>query len=588
MKALSIDDFTPGRNTLDSQLLLGNGECVATSQNVWAPTRSLTKMPGTTLLYSFTSTAAVNNVVSIYQDDTVTTASQLYYGISVSGAASNVGFFHTGESSALSALGYTTGTVAVANSSISATGIGTTWLTHVASGSAGALGSSYRFTRDSGTTWYPISSVEDDTHLTLSVAFAGSASTGTYLINPSLTETNPTWASLRGSWWACTTGDVLHRYDGVGMTQVNSAQKSAYLASFKNYLFGYRTPSFPSRLVWSAITDPTSWPVNNFIDIDKDHGFGAGMIAFGNELILFKTRSMHKLVGEIFDPANPTYAIYPIAVPASFRFGSGFSPTIHNGRLYFFCNNGIYEYRQGMGNITEVSQKWTKDLPDAFSVTTTGGSSSPIAESIYGISTNGCLLYRNLQYLTTGTDTQPPKMGLIDQHGAWWTAGDVTGGANLTQGTLPWAILTSASWNKPKVVYPDSKHLYSYEINPYFTAAVPVTNYHSTAAASLPIPAEWRSREFNIELGVFKKLVIYLKKQTAGSISLDWSIDQGSFVTNTVDMTVGRGNMIRRVLDINTKGSTIQLRITNSTASQNFEIYAIKIFYEPTEDERLT
>jgi hypothetical protein len=120
-----------------------------------------------------------------------------------------------------------------------------------------------------------------------------------------------------------------------------------------------------------------------------------------------------------------------------------------------------------------------------------------------------------------------------------------------------------------------------------YTNATSSANYvEASGSATTSIQAHWRSKEFNIEFGHFKQLVVYMQKQPAGSLDVGWSIDQGSFATATADMTVGRGNLIRRTFDLNQKGSTIQLYFANTASGQTFGIYGAKVYYEQILENR--
>lgn len=573
MKSISIDDFTAGRNTLDNQILLQPGECVASSLNVWAPGKALTKMPGTAILYSFTATGTT--LASIYADDTIKANQQLYYRIQSSLTVD--GYFPwTGQSDSLTPLGYVTGTVAISGGTrISATGSGTTWTAHVSAGDLLRVDSS-------AASWYKISSVEDDTHLTLTSGIPVDA-TGAYTAMPALDRVEVPWASFIGSWWSCTTANIMQRYDSTGMTRISAAPKAAFLAVYSNYLFAFRTSTAKSRLYWSTLKDPTSWPTNNFIDIAKDRGKGAGLIAFGNELIAIKNRTMHKVVGDTFDPTNPTYSIQDIAVPPSFQFNSGFSATIHNGVLFLVARNAIYAYEQGTSFIREVSSRWSNDLPTSFSDL---DAITGVDQRIHGISFNGHLLFKGFQY----ADGSKTPIGILDQRGAWWFSRNNNEATSISPfGIVPFAILNATN-SQSKLVVGSSTYprVYHYDILSHLNGSTPEDQYIDPSDASeTAISATWASKEYSIEYGHFKSVVIYLKKQSAGNLTLSWSIDQGTFVDNTIDMTVGRGNLIRRVLDVNQRGSTIQLKISQTGANQTFQVYGIRILYEPDLENRL-
>lgn len=579
MPEFKIDSFAGGRNTDDDPLVIGSDQCVNGSMNVWAPRGALTKTPGTTLFATFTASADTTiRPRFLAYEPSVTTAYNLYYRMSnlASSGGSDFGdatfpFASLNATESLTPIGYSTGTISISGATLnSATGSGTSWLTHVVSGD--------RFRVDAtADKWYPVASVEDDTHLTLDGVVPAAVATGSaYLIQLKfLTNRDPAHAVLNGQMMMSTTGDTMQQFNGSGFLRLSAGPKAAFLAIYKNYMFAARTSTAESRLYWSAIKDPTSWPTNNFIDIDKDKGKISGLFAFGNDLIVFKTFGMYRVLGEVFDPSNPTYSVTPIAVPADFIFNGHKTCAVWKGQLVFCAQGNLYAYSPGGDRITLLSKKFAIDIKRKW-----GDPNDYYDENarLYAVSLRD-------HYFLKPLNTDGVNCGILTDTGAWWLADNDFDTAN------------DEFQNSPMVVFPNTgtddaiatRLLVPSEDRAYIAAwdLFPVGQSYEdqyvgplVSSTTRPIQAVWISREFNIGFGTFKTLTAYIAKQSAGTISIDWRVDQGSYVTNSVDMTVGRGNLIRVVLRINQTGSTIQFKISQSTVDQTFKLFGLVCSYD--------
>lgn len=565
MKAINIDDFSGGRNSYDDQLLIAPNQCASGSYNVWAPFKPLTKAPGHAVFATFTATAIKGT--HVYTDETANASYKLYWRLQSS--SSSKYYPWAGETDSLTPLGYTTGTVSVSGASlISATGSGTSWSTHVTANDMFRVDSS-------AASWYLVSSVENDTHLTLGTALPVSVATGAaYTCMPNFDSGAPSLASINGSIWMVCSADWMQRYSGAGMTRIPAGPRANFLSNHKNYLFAARTSTAESRIYWSAIKDPTSWPVSNFIDVDKDNGKVTGIHSYGNELIIFKTRGIFKLVGEVFDTSNPSFAVYPISAPKDFMFNSNDAVAVYKGELLFYSMQKLWSYRHGTFQITDISSRVFNDLGNAFGSLATLHTTD---HKTYAASVNNNFLLKGF-----GRTSEPYVAILLDQNGAFWKFYDTESTNSDADFNAPTPMAVLSQTLKPKLITlnqggTNGVRAISWDfIGPSFAS---VFIDHDDGSNNV-LDGRWVSKEFNIGYGVFKWLTIYFEKQAAGNLTVEWSIDQGAFVSNTVDMTVGRGNLVRKVLDVNQKGSTIQLRISNATISQTFKVFGINIIYD--------
>lgn len=572
-KIINIDNFAGGKNLIMDQVLIDPSECASASKNVWAPYGALVPSPGVTRVATFTATA--ETCYGMFADPTINSSFEVYYRLTTAGNFTRA-YPWAGESDSLTPLGYTTGTVAVGG--VSATGTGTSWSSHASAGDR------FRVNTTAGR-WSIVASVEDDTHITISDDFGTVGAGEAYMVLPAMTpHLHQSWASLDGSIWTVSTGEIMQRYDGTGVTRISAAPKAAFLQVFKNYLFAARTLTAESRLYWSTIKSPTSWPANNFIDVDKDRGKVSSLYAFGNELIVFKTGGMYKVVGDVFDPANPTYAVYPISTPAGFHFNGNRCIADHRGQMVFLAGEQMYSYVPGSNTITLISDRF---WPDLFTAMDSVRNAESAEQAAAMISFNGYLLVIGINRASGNARLG----GLLDRAGKWWRLEDADEQSkvssiwsNFQEGML--AVQSGTSGRRPRVIsafFGIDAALYAYDLEgPSFE-----NQYIDTdTGAEIGIAANWTSKEFMVGYTHFQKLVIYLAKQSAGSLTVSYSIDQGTFVDTTVDMTAGRGQILRRTIDINQKGSTIQFKLTHSTANQTFKVFGIQAVHEPIPEDR--
>ncbi len=117
--------------------------------------------------------------------------------------------------------------------------------------------------------------------------------------------------------------------------------------SVNNYLFMANNSSNPSRLQWSAIQDPETWPAANFIDVLKEDvatkPFGIQAIfPFGEDILVFKTNSISR-----FYTNQLTASLGPLIV-VSDRYGCAGPQCVDklpDGRVAFIgYNNHVYIY----------------------------------------------------------------------------------------------------------------------------------------------------------------------------------------------------------------------------------------------------
>lgn len=76
--------------------------------------------------------------------------------------------------------------------------------------------------------------------------------------------------------------------------------KAKYVEAYNNYLFmanvSVGSTTYPTRIYWSNLQDPTTWLTTSFIEVSMNDGQSiTGMKVLGDNLIIFKTRSIYSI-----------------------------------------------------------------------------------------------------------------------------------------------------------------------------------------------------------------------------------------------------------------------------------------------------
>lgn len=103
------------------------------------------------------------------------------------------------------------------------------------------------------------------------------------------------------------TGDSSITYTQYALN--TNITKAKYVEAYNNYLFlanvSVGTTTYPTRIYWSNLQDPTIWLPTSFIEVAMNDGQQiTGIKVLGNNLIIFKTRSIY-IVSFTGDPDIP-------------------------------------------------------------------------------------------------------------------------------------------------------------------------------------------------------------------------------------------------------------------------------------------
>lgn len=361
------------------------------------------------------------------------------------------------------------------------------------------------------------------------------------------------------------------------LENITAWPKAKCAVTHKRYVFlGNEANS--SRLRWSALDNPELWPAENTIDINKNDGQElVSLYSFAGGLLIFKQKSVYILIGDIFDPSNPTYQLIPIRTPDDFLLSNRYSIVTYKDIIFILSDNGLFIYPGGPSILRYPGHKKVdtaifqhlKSFPNV---------SNFINNSC--LYTSGNSLFMTYARSATGAAKGLVKTLVLDDKGSFW---------NFASGHYELRISPPIQHNERYyTTSPGSPDTSTQRVVTEVVQLLIKTdgNHRRMEDVLLPISGYWFSKEFNKEYTNYKNLVLYYKKQV-GTLSVEWSIDQIAAITSTANMNVGRGDIVRKIFNIDQNGTTIQFAISNGTVSENFEIYRAEIWHEPYEFNRL-
>ena len=559
-KRLVLDNFLGGRNTLDAIYNVNKNQTTAGGENCWAENKTISNRRG--------FTAVASEISSI----TCTPRQLLLTHMASGGAvrllilghyahASNpiAGLMYTENGTSFTAVGYTTGTISTAGSSTTVTGASTVWSTNVRIGDyllAGGL-------------WTRITAVNSDTDITIATARNYSAGTA-YIIVQAVSQTKTIGMTLFNDGSATQVAYINDgargaalKYNGTTVTEVDAFPDGNKILVHKNYMFVLRHNNTDIR--WSALKDADTWNASNFQTVTADNNPTRGMAIYGDHIVIFCNRKMFRLIGDTFDPSNPTYVLEEIGVPSHFLFYWPRTVVIHNGVLKFLAADGWYAYDGGT-NIEKISQIIQAD---ADNVIQRGAVEEVWNDAAVAIVQKGRMWVS--VYDTTESNSTLNTIFVQDERDAWWKW-PIAGGRGFTDFVLWGATLFGAGYVGTN--------------DGLFTLDTGRTDAHSGGTA---ISSEYVTTDFLFdEETEFIEAVVYMVKQAAGSLTFRVSIDQASYISFTLSMTAGVAtDIIQKRVPIGRMGKTIRLDFTHATAAETYSVKRIDLIYEPTEAVRI-
>lgn len=362
--------------------------------------------------------------------------------------------------------------------------------------------------------------------------------------------------------------NTVYSYDGSSVASVAAFPKSAICAVHKNYVFA----AVGSQVQWCAINDATTWPANNFQGVESNEGYDIlAIVPWTGGLVIFKRKSMWLLVGDVFDPVEAQYYLQKIETPPGFDFFFKETVVVHNGVMKFLANDGFYAYTGG-NSITKISDKIQTDIDPLYyaNIAVNGENNLRAPRAHIWKNTYYCsIVYNNYRYWY-----------IHDKNGKWWLSKEDYGAnENTTIQCVP-AALNGAVTQKLYGGGPVGLFLTMDTGNQY-------QYFVGITSTTQGISAYWTSKNFQFASEVsFKYVDIYFKKQSAGSLTVSASIDGGTYIDFTVDMTTGSGTILKKRVPLLRIGRAIRFKVANSADNVGFEVVQINCVYEPTSATR--
>ncbi len=462
-----------------------------------------------------------------------------------------------------------TGTALTTSGSPTVTGSGTDWLTTARADAMFAIGSDI----------VKISTVDSNTQLTLASNFP---TTNNPAVAYTITNSWPDkarvcFADMNSKVYISGITSTPVSWNGTTQVFVDAYPKAKNAIVFKNYVFVSGMVANPSRVQWSALKDPATWPSSNFVDVTPDDGFPiVGLWSDGQSILIFKTRKVFKLSGDIFDPSNPTYTLTEVYVPPDFIIYSTRSVQLFGQFGYIMLGKlGFYSY-DGGGTITKIlDYDRISDQYNSMTSDPTAGFVTPAQEPASAL-VNGDY-WLQVPDRSGSLSSDKANRFIIDKTGAIWrwtaTAAGIISDWAYSSGILYGvcsAQTSSTDVTKSRIL----------SVNP-----LTQVNYDGVDTNGLPGAAI--TGTFTTKINEFAKqqrfgrVYVYFKKQSAGNLTFEYSIDEGSFSSTTIDMTAGTGTRVKSdPIIVGRIGRSIQFRCSNSVISQTFEVYAIEFYHQ--------
>lgn len=566
MPSLVLEDFMGGRNTLEAVNNIKNNQS-GDVENFWAEKRALVKRSG----FSKT-TVSINSLSPIPEQLRATALASgstlRLMQISRVAAHSQRYMVYTDDGTTFAWAGYTVGTFTTADGT-TITGSGANaWLQNVAVGD---------YFIKSGGTPTRVSAVDTNTQIRVTDSQGVIGGATAYTIIPAIAQGSPCAMCLFDVSSAqnlfLADGSRAYRYDGTNVYRVDgsggySMPTNKLLAVHKNYVFSFSS----TAAQWCALKDITSWPAANTQTITRVDDPIRGVAVYNDSIVIFTRSRMFRLIGDVFDPSNPSYRVEQISTPPEFNFYFSRTPVVHEGTLKFLAADGWYSYPGG----TEIEKISQGIQPDVDGFRRLAFSAEAMQDSAVAY------VYKGRLWCSVPDDAESPAQTVntiyvLDERGAWWkwpTAaadadGSITDFAYTRFGTTGSYQLKGGSASTAAVMTMDS----------------------GVADDAGAIDGVWRSKEFILPDEVeFIEMLVDIKKQSSGSLTLGFSVDRNTEVTNSVAMTGGSaaaGGIIRRRVPIARVGKAIRLSVRNNTATDSVEVYRIECVFAKSEGYRV-
>lgn len=300
--------------------------------------------------------------------------------------------------------------------------------------------------------------------------------------------------------------DGLMKWDGTTFSIVPSMPGGKYVLVHKNRLYICGDPANPSRVYFSDLGSPESFPALNFTDINTNDGdVITGMAEHLDSLVIFKERSIHVLRG-----TGPQNFVMVDSHQSRGTVSHWTIVSIQN-HLYYLARDGVYYYDGKQIHLA----------------------SDVIRGSVMGLNNNSVWNQTNLS-----------KACAVDYGHKYWLA-IPEGGSQLTNNRIYLLDYTHGTWTRYDIpvscfcLYPNISSLYSGSPS---TGKV-YTQDTGTSDDTANITAYCRTKDFDFgapaHYKTFKGL-LFEAREAAAQYSINISyIEDFDRATKTVALNLG-------------------------------------------------
>jgi hypothetical protein len=193
--------------------------------------------------------------------------------------------------------------------------------------------------------------------LSQATAFYDSAPSATSIKTGMAVAARYSFCQLSDKLLICNGADIPYYYDGSAVTQITAAPQGGTIAvTYRNYAFIAKTPGNTSRLYFSNLVDPTTWPATYFIDINPNDGDQImALVPLPTTLLIVKQHNIYMLQG--YGPS--TFQVIN-AGPGGTVAQNGFLWTPYG--MFYVDNEGVWatDLRTQRRLTTPIQSVWSQ------------------------------------------------------------------------------------------------------------------------------------------------------------------------------------------------------------------------------------
>jgi len=487
-------------------------------------------------------------------------------------------------------LRHTTGTVSVTNGSAVVTGTGTGWVTAgIKGGDKFGVGNT---NPDAITVWYTVQSVDSETQITLTTAYAQSSASGQpYVIRKLYTgdEDNSFSSEIMNDLYIfCNYADNIHKWDmtsgSVALLGGASNYKAKKVLKFGERLCLFHTVEggtvYPQRVRWSVVANPENWS-----------GAGSGYTDLITVLGVDFLQSAEKLGNYVVVYGERTIALmeYKAEVDEPYLFNTRLSGTglaapralVNLGEEHIFLGwDDIYSYSGGR-NVERIGKGIKEELfrlinPEyihrSFMVYVEEKEEIRLFVPIAGSVIPNCYFIYNLKYENWSRGARS-----YTGYGYYETKSRPT----WNEMTNSWNSFTTTRWDDSSLLALAPINLFG-DTSGYVYKDDDLTSNLVGSA----IDGWWETKDFVVGEAYIREITNWMElnfEARGNSMKISYSTDLGvSWSSEKVFTLTSAWSLYNYDFEIN--APQVRFRFRNNAVGETFELRMFEIGYLPASD----